>query len=151
MWKWWIVNWITIIIISKILIWTITLCKGSFTILTLLLTSKRWSIFAFLRLCFRMQTIKSNHRRQGFLQITMRGNTQCAKRLWPLGTIQEGIPACCFLTGSRRVLIFVPFFLNLHNFWRAKVKFSNEDPTPIFFKGFYNHFSKFLHVRNWAN
>jgi hypothetical protein len=28
------------------------------------------------------------------------------------------------------------------------VKFSNEDPMCIFFKVFYNYFSKFLHVRN---
>ena len=38
--------------------------------------------------------------------------------------------------------------LNLHNLWRTKVKFSSEDPMQIFFKGFYNYFSKFLHVRN---
>ncbi len=28
------------------------------------------------------------------------------------------------------------------------MEFSNEDPMPIFFKGFYNYFSKSLHVRN---
>jgi len=69
-----------------------------------------------------------------------------------------GILACRFLTGmlffNQLKLYFndcaLIFLLNLHNLWRGKVKFSNEDPMQIFFKGFYNYFSKFLHVRNLA-
>ncbi len=60
-------------------------------------------------------------------------STQCAKDCGPFRTIWEGIPACRFLTGmlffnrlkpflNGHVLIFY-FCLNLHNLWRAKVKF----------------------------
>ena len=31
---------------------------------------------------------------------------------------------------------------------KGQGEISNEDPMRIFFKGFYNYFSKFLHVRN---
>ncbi len=76
----------------------------------------------------------------------MKTATQRAKDCGPFRS-RGGLPACRFLTG---MLIVPSFFnlLNLHNFRRAKVKFSNEDPMRIFFKGFYNYFSKFLHVRN---